>query len=135
MKLKFIPGDGGAQFAFRQFLRIGNLEHFRLEYPEIISSIGLGLVERKIRSLQKSLGFNLMFRGHDNANTGAYAGLIAVEIKWLSDGIYDPQRERDSSLVLIGFTLLDDRKLVAAQPRQHIGLPNRGLQTPTYLNQ
>ena len=45
------------------------------------------------------------------------------------------QRERDRAFVLIGSALLNDRKLVATEARQHVGLTNGGLQASADLDQ
>ena len=57
-------------------------------------------------------------------DAGADVGLDAVEIEGLGDRADDPQRERDRSFVLIGAAFLDDRELVAAEARQHVGFTN-----------
>ena len=76
-----------------------------------------------------------MLRGQHNTDAGAEIGPVAVEIERLRNGSDDPKRERNGSLVLIGPALLDDCKFVTAQSRQHVGFPDRGLQTSSDFNQ
>src|SRR3984893_3179957 len=85
MQFEFVLRYRLAQLVFHRLLCVCSLGQFGLEYAEIISSVGLRRIERKIRPFQESLGIVAMLRGKGNSDAGPDADPVAVEIEWLVD--------------------------------------------------
>src|SRR5579859_1491876 len=135
MQLKFVSCDRITQFALSRSLSMNRFEHLRLKHPEIISSICLHIVEREIGALQQFLGVYSVLRRQRNTDARIDVGLLAVEVKGLGNSLDDPAPECDCTLMLTRPALLDNRELVAAEARQHIRFPKRGLQASGDLHQ
>ena len=69
-----------------------------------------------------------MFGRKRDADARGDIDFIALNIEGLRDDIDDTIGKRAGRFTLVIVTVLDDGKFVAAQARQHIGLPQRCLQ-------
>src|SRR5262249_47134698 len=75
-----------------------------------------------------ALGVGCMLRCQGNANACGDVDLIAFDIEWLGYDLDNAACQRTGVGMLIIFPVLDDSKLVAAQPRQHVGFPKGSLE-------
>ena len=76
-----------------------------------------------------------MFRCHGDADTRGYVDLIAFNAKRSGDDIDNPVRKPAGIAALIVLPVLYDSELVAAQPREYVCFPKRGLETHRRLLQ
>ena len=134
VQLELLVRDGIAQFAFRRLLRGCAFQHAGLVDAEIVSAVvPWRCIAPDRRCLSSASGLGAVFGRHRNADAGADTGLDAVEVERFGNRADDPQRERDRSLMLAWAAFLDDGEFVAAEPRQQVGLPQRGFQSAADL--
>ena len=70
----------------------------------------------------------LVRRRHRDADAGADAHRVAVDLVGRVDERDDAFRELDRGAALVGLAGLNDREFVAAEPRHHVGFAQRRLQ-------
>jgi hypothetical protein len=88
--------------------------HLRFEEPVGAVTLSLCTIHGHIGALQKLIWIAAVIGRNCDANTCAHDRLLAADLEWLAERLYDVGRERRRRLRLLA-TGLQDRKLVAAK--------------------
>ena len=102
---------------------------FRIEEAVAVSPGRLGAVKRKVRHLHQTVSARRVLGRERNANARGDVDFITIDIKRLRDDIDNTVSKSTGCSALVIVTVLNNCKLVTAQARQHVGFPQRRLQT------
>ena len=133
MQLELVAPDRAAQVGFERMARARLRLHLDVEQAAAIAPFRLGAVEREIGILQQLVRVVAVLRGERHADAGADGELVARKLVGLAHGGEQAIREGQRRFALVVAGALQDRELVAAEPRHQIGLaraadePLRGL--------
>lgn len=116
-QLELIKGQRFTQFALHRPLKIGGFGQLRFKDSEVVSASRFRRIESNIRALHQDIRIETMLRSGCYADTGAYLDTRTVKVKRLLDQRDDPERERNSALLLVLLMFLNDRELIAAESR------------------
>ncbi len=117
-----------AQILFHGEPRLGAGIHGRLEEAIGPAAVGLGAVHRQIGVLDELIEIGAVLRRQCNADAGIGRELMAEALIGLPDRLVNSRHEfHDVGGAADGG--LNDGKLVAADPRNEIGLPHAALET------
>ena len=116
-------GERRAQIELEIPPRRHPLMHGGFEKPVRAATAGLGAVERQIGVLEQLVGVGAVVGRNCNADTGIDHDLAVIEVIRQRNRVAEPSGK---SFRVRGFgdLGLDDRKLVAAEPRHQVGFPD-----------
>jgi hypothetical protein len=103
--------------------RIGVHGHFLVEEAVAVAAVRFAPVQREVCLLHQRVRVDALCRRHRDADAGADAHRVAVDLVGRVDEGDDPFRELDRGNPLVGLAGLNDREFVAAEPRHHVGFP------------
>ena len=97
--------------------------HRRLEEAVGAAAVRLGAVHRQIRVLDQLVEVGAVLRRHGDADAGIGGEVMAEAFIGLPDRLLNAGHEFHD-VVGVGDVGLDDRELVAAEPRDEVGIPD-----------
>ena len=127
VELELARGQRLAQVLLHDAAGLHLLVHVRLEEAERAAAVALGAVKREVRIAQQLVRGLAIARADRDADAGADAGLMAVDVVGLAHPFDDLLRQR-GGIAGIDDRGLDDDEFVAAGPRDGVGLADEAAQ-------
>ncbi|MHC2438586.1 hypothetical protein ACVMB0_005961 [Bradyrhizobium sp. USDA 4451] len=119
MQFEAALGQRGPQIGLKRTAQIGLLLHRRIEEAIGPAAGGLGRVHRKVGAFQQAEQVGAVARGDRDADTGIARQPMAEAVERRAQRLIDARHEV-ADVVVRGDVVLDDRELVAAEPRDEV---------------
>ena len=125
MKFQFFFRNRAAQIALENLAFASRHAHLWTEETVAIPAGQFSTIERHVRHLQETIGVGCMVGRQRNSDARRNVKPCAIDIERFGESFGDAVGELARRLPLVGLARLNDGELVAAEPRQHIGFPQK----------
>ena len=126
VQFEFLVDQRVAQIRLMGAARVRLDTHRIVEKAPGVAALGLGAVQREVGILDELVGGRAVLGRERYPDAGADIQMIAVEIVGRRDGAEQPVGGADRGFALIALDRRDNRELVAAEPRDRVGVANAG---------